>query len=295
VIPVTFEAALGDIVARVEAELERLLTFEQPAPPRLLEAMRYAALNAGKRFRPFLVQTGASLGQADARAVDRVGAAIELIHSYSLVHDDLPAMDDADLRRGKPSVHKAFGEATAVLVGDALNTLAFEVLAREDWPAPAALRLDLVGGLGRAAGLLGMCGGQMLDLQSSEANPDEADLARLHSLKTGALIGFALEAGAKLAGLGAKQQSALSTYATALGLAFQIRDDLLDLEEAGTGKSAGRDAALGRKTFVTFLGVAGARGRLQELKGEGLRAIEAANLETGLLGDLFDFVIDRNS
>lgn len=288
---------LAGVAADIEIELDRLLARDTAAvPPRLLEAMRYACLEAGKRFRPLLVHVGAALGAVDRAAVQRVGAAVELVHCYSLIHDDLPAMDDAELRRGKPSVHRRFDEATAILAGDALNALALEVLAREDWPAPAALRLELVVGLGRAAGAAGMCGGQMLDLESSSERPlSEEDLIRLQRLKTGALIGFALEAGARLAGLDAAARDALGVYADALGLAFQIRDDLLDLEAETTGKTAGRDAALGRKTFVTLLGAPAARARLARLRQQGEDALIRANLETDLLGQLFDFVIDRSS
>ncbi|SNB60812.1 farnesyl diphosphate synthase [Arboricoccus pini] len=287
---------MARVAADIERELDRLLSPTDTVPPRLLEAMRYACLEAGKRFRPILVHAGAALGHVDRASITRVGAAIELVHCYSLVHDDLPAMDDAELRRGKPSVHRQFGEATAILAGDALNALAMEVLARADWPAAAPLRLELVVGLGRAAGAAGMCGGQMLDLESSsERLLSEEELVQLQRLKTGALIGFSLEAGARLAGLDAAALRALTVYADALGLAFQIRDDLLDLEVGETGKMAGRDAALGRKTFVTLLGAPAARARLIELRQQGWSALSRAKLETNLLGQLFDFVIDRSS
>lgn len=293
--PMQLDTLLAEAAEATERELEAIFESEQATPPRLLEAMRYATLRAGKRFRPLLVHVGASLGDAERPAVLRVAAAVELIHCYSLIHDDLPAMDDAVLRRGKPALHRAYDEATAILAGDALNTLALAVLARADWPAGAALRLVLIDGLGRASGARGMCGGQMLDLESSNGGVDEAGLVRLQALKTGALIRFALRAGAVLAGLDEKRLAALDFYGVALGLAFQIRDDLLDVEAGETGKSSGRDAALGRTTFVTLFGVEEARRRLLALRTEALRAAGEAGVETSLLGDLFDFVIDRRS
>jgi farnesyl diphosphate synthase len=248
-------------------------------------------------LRPFLVHAAADLGSADLRACRRVAAAVELVHCYSLVHDDLPAMDDAALRRGKPSCHSACGEAVAILAGDALVALAFEVLAIEDWPAQASLRATLVARLARAAGVVGMCGGQMLDLDSGDRPLGEADLLRLQGLKTGAIIRFSLEAGCLLAGLADTAREAVDAYGEALGIAFQIRDDLLDLHgsAAETGKNAGRDDALGRTTFVTLLGEDGALRRLRLLREEAFGALDRLDGDTTLLRDLFDFVISRRN
>jgi farnesyl diphosphate synthase len=289
------DEAMRAAAAAVEGELERLLDPAQPIPPRLLEPMRYAVLGAGKRLRPFLVAATGAAVEAPAAAIARVGAAIELVHCYSLVHDDLPAMDDAVLRRGRPACHRAFGEARAILAADALIALAFEVLARDDWPAAAATRAALVAGLGRASGALGMCGGQMLDLDATGVTLGEADLVRLQSLKTGALIRFALEAGLALGDAPAPVHAAIRTYAESLGLAFQVKDDLLDAlgDEAQTGKTAGRDAALGRTTFVTLLGVAGAEKCLVRLRAEGSTALDTLAGSGTLLTELFDFVINR--
>jgi farnesyl diphosphate synthase len=259
--------------------------------------MRHACLGGGKRLRPFLaVATGRLLG-ADETATLRAGAAVELIHGYSLVHDDLPAMDDAALRRGRPTVHKAFGEANAILAGDALQALAFEVLARDDWPAAADQRVELVLGLARAAGAAGMCGGQTLDLEAEHQALDEPGIVRLQALKTGALIGFAAEAGCVLGRADPAQRRAVRAYAAALGLAFQIRDDLLDDEgdTAAIGKDAGRDAAAGKATFVSLLGREGAEARLRSLREQALGAIADFESEQNLLRELYDFVATRAS
>ncbi len=288
--------------AAVDAELERLLaaldTPERSAPEqRLLAAMRHAVLGGGKRLRPFLVHAAAALGRAEPEAVLRVGAAIELVHAYSLVHDDLPAMDDSPTRRGRPSCHVAFDEATAILAGDALQALAFEVLARADRPADPALRAELLAGLARAAGAAGMCGGQAIDLATENLVLDEPAIRRLQALKTGALIAFSCEAGARLAGLAGEQVALVAEFGRSLGLAFQITDDLLDAtgSAAELGKPAGADAVRGKATFVRLLGEAGARARLAEVRARASSLLDKLGPEALLLRATLDLVIERRS
>jgi farnesyl diphosphate synthase len=293
-------AAMAGVAAAVEAELDRLLPRPdgKGAPPALALAMRHACLGGGKRLRPFLTVAAGRLLAADEASLLRAGVAVELVHSYSLVHDDLPCMDDAALRRGRPTVHKAHGEANAVLAGDALQALAFEVLARNDWPAPPAERAALVAGLARAAGAAGMCGGQALDLEAERRRDlDEAAVVRLQALKTGALIGFCCEAACVLGGAAPSERRAFQTYAAALGLAFQIRDDLLDAEgdAAALGKDAGRDAAAGKATFVGLLGREGAAARLEGLRAQASAALDNLGRDATLLRDLFDFAINRKA
>lgn len=286
----------------VETELEALLGgLEAPeslaAERRLVAAMRQATLGGGKRLRPFLVRAAAALGPADSAAVLRVGAAIELVHAYSLVHDDLPAMDDSPTRRGRPSCHVAFDEATAILAGDALQALAFEALARPDWPADAALRAELVAGLARAAGARGMCGGQALDLAAEGASLDEAGVDRLQALKTGALLAFACEAGARLAGLAGEALAAVLAFGRGLGLAFQIKDDLLDATGSAAllGKPTGADAARGKATFLRLLGEEGARARLEAVRAEASRVLDKLGPDALLLSATLDLVVERQS
>ena len=290
------KAAMAAVADATERELVALLTLPE-APERLVAAMRHAALDGGKRLRPFLVATTGTLFGADATALRRVGAAVELIHAYSLVHDDLPAMDDADLRRNRPSCHVAFDEATAILAGDALQALAFEVLARRDWPAAPAQRQALIAGLGRSAGVLGMCGGQMLDLQAETRTLELDEIALLQARKTGALIAFAVDAGCILGEAPPPERQALTGFAHDLGLAFQIKDDLLDVDgdAEAIGKTAGSDAARGKATFVSALGVAGARARLDELLREASARLDFLGDRATLLRELFHFVINRKS
>ncbi|MBL4721575.1 MAG: polyprenyl synthetase family protein, partial [Alphaproteobacteria bacterium] len=243
----SFESALKDSALEVEVALERMLTKEDTAEAQLFEAMRYSALGGGKRFRPFLTSQCAGLFGVNPQNAVRAGAAIELIHCYSLVHDDLPAMDDDDLRRGKPTVHKEFDEATAILAGDALLTLAFEVMAHPSTHELASIRTELVIGLAKAAGGHGMVGGQMIDLAAEKVSLNIGGITRLQQLKTGAMIAFSCEAGAILGRASTKCRDALRGYAHDLGLAFQIADDLLDVEGtvAETGKAVGKDEAAG--------------------------------------------------
>ncbi|MBB4016769.1 farnesyl diphosphate synthase [Chelatococcus caeni] len=253
------------------------LAGEIARPPRLLAAMRHAVLDGGKRLRPFLtVETARLFGETGEGAL-RAGAAIELLHCYSLVHDDLPAMDDDDLRRGRPTVHRAFDEATAILAGDALLTLAFDVLADPALTAEAAVRAELVLGLARAAGLGGMVGGQMLDLEAeSRSTPfAEAEVRRLQAMKTGALIAFAVDAGGIVARAGAEERGRLAVYGRALGAAFQIADDILDREAStdALGKRAAKDADRGKATLVDVLGIEAARAERDRLAEEAVAAL----------------------
>ena len=301
-----FRARLAEAAAAVEVELDALLSFEpkpgEPARPRrLLEAMRYSTLGGGKRLRAFLViETARALGRRDAGPV-RAAAAIECLHAYSLIHDDLPAMDDDDLRRGRPTAHRAFDEATAILAGDALQTIAFEILADPGADPSAATRAALCAGLARAAGLAGMVGGQMLDIaaETSTAPHSTAEIARLQAMKTGALIRFSVEAGARLAGASPSTLSSLLDYGAAIGAAFQVADDLLDAEGDTTtlGKRAGKDAEQGKATLVAALGRDGAHRELAALVGRAKAAVDAAKL--GDAGDglraTADFVATRKS
>ncbi len=292
------------------AELERLLATEAEALEQLLAsllpaetgpaaklhaAMRYASLGGGKRLRPFLVGAGARLFDVPPARARRVGAALELIHCYSLVHDDLPAMDDAATRRGRPTCHRQFDEATAILVGDALQSLAFEVLADEATHPDSEVRCRLVEGLAKAAGAAGMCGGQQLDLAAEGASLQLDQIILLQQLKTGALFRFACESGAVLGQADAAERTALRAFADDLGLAFQIKDDLLDVagDPALAGKELGQDQAAGKATLVAALGLDGARQRLAELRQSALVSLERFGPAAGPLRQIFDFVITR--
>ncbi|HMR30431.1 MAG TPA: polyprenyl synthetase family protein [Geminicoccaceae bacterium] len=286
---------MAAVAVATEQELDRLLPVGDGPLGRLGQAMRYATLGGGKRFRPLLVAATADLGRAEPAAVTRIGAAIELVHAYSLIHDDLPAMDDATLRRGKPACHKAFGEAEAILAGDALLTLAFEVLARDDWPAGTAMRCEMALGLARAAGAAGMCGGQLLDLEGEGAEADADRIAFVEGLKTGAIIAFACDAGARLGGLDEAGRKAVAAYAADLGLAYQISDDLLDVEGDAsiTGKDSRLDVAADKATFVRAFGIAGAKRKLAELETHGSAQLDIWGRKSTLLRELFTFVINR--
>jgi farnesyl diphosphate synthase len=288
-----FAARLAESQAAIERELETLLSHEpKPGelarPKRVIEAMRYATLGGGKRLRPFLtVETARALGRTDNGPI-RAGAAIECIHAYSLIHDDLPSMDDDDLRRGRPTTHRAFDEATAILAGDGLQALAFEILADPATDPIADVRVSLCLGLARAAGLAGMVGGQMLDIDAEQATaPLTVDeIRRLQAMKTGALLKFSVEAGAILAGADATARAALETYGRAIGAAFQIADDILDVESdaATLGKRAGKDAERNKATLFGSLGLEGARRELDRLVDESVSAVDAAAV--GAKGDI---------
>ncbi len=277
-------AALADRCETVLARLldDAALPLERARPPRLMAAMRHGTLGGGKRLRPFLtVESAALFGVGEPGAL-LAGSALELVHCYSLIHDDLPAMDNDDLRRGQPTVHRAYDEASAILAGDALLTLAFDVLAREEVSPDAATRLTLVGELARFAGLGGMVGGQMLDL-AAEGRFDgtgphalaESEIRRLQAMKTGALLRFAVRAGAILGKASPEQMQALDLYATHIGLAFQIADDLIDHEgdAAAAGKATGKDAALGKGTLVSLHGADWAKAELARLVAEAEAAL----------------------
>jgi farnesyl diphosphate synthase len=305
--PKDFANRLGAVATDIEALLDRLLGAapgpgEIARPQRLLAAMRHAVLGGGKRLRPFLlVELAILFGAARERAL-LAGAALECLHGYSLVHDDLPAMDDDDLRRGRPTVHKAFDDATAILAGDALLTLAFDVMARSDVHPNANVRIALVAELARAAGIGGMAGGQMLDLSAEGRFGDkrmltEKEITNLQGMKTGALIRFACRAGAILGQADASASEAVDRYGAAIGQAFQIADDLLDLEgDARTiGKAANKDALAGKATLVAALGVSGARTRLAALVAEAEAALAPLAAKADTLRAAARFVAERRT
>jgi farnesyl diphosphate synthase len=280
-----------------DSALDQLLVVPPDLEARVYEAMRYSALAPGKRLRPFLVLAGARLFGIARPCALQVAAAIEMVHAYSLVHDDLPAMDDSDLRRGRPTCHKEFDEATAVLAGDGLLTAAFEVLAHPDTHNDPAVRCELVAALAVAAGAAGMVGGQMIDLIAERQAPDIGAITRLQRMKTGALIAFACEAGAILAKAPAEPRIALRGYAHDLGLAFQIADDLLDVEgsAAETGKPVGADAVAGKATFVSILGVGRARAQAELLIRQAVAHLDLFGGRAELLREAARFVISRRT
>lgn len=293
-----FEATREAVAEAVERDLERVLPAAGPGPEsQLFAAMRYAVLEGGKRLRPFLVCASADIFGVPRERSVRVGTAVELVHCYSLVHDDLPSMDDDRLRRGRPTVHVAFDEATAILAGDALLTLAFEALSREEATPDPMARLELLRGLARAAGPRGMVGGQMIDLWAETRALDEAGIVRLQRMKTGEMIAFAGEAGAILGHGGSEARHALRMYAHDLGLAYQITDDLLDVRgrEADLGKTAGKDAVRGKATFVSLLGERAAADRAAMLARQSVAHLEHFGREADALRGLAEFVISRRS
>ena len=295
---------LAAVAGDVEALLARLLAEAPQAgevarPERLLAAMQHAVLAGGKRLRPFLtVEAARLLGRADGGPL-RAGTAIELLHGYSLVHDDLPSMDDDDLRRGKPTVHKAFDEATAILAGDALQSLAFEVLADPATDGDGGVRAELVLGLARAAGLAGMVGGQMLDLAAEgrygEMVLDAAGVRRLQAMKTGAILAFAVEAGAVLGRADPPTRARLLAFGRALGAAFQVADDILDREASteALGKRAGKDKDKGKGTLVDLLGLETARAESRRLVADALDALSVFGPEADLLREAARFTAER--
>jgi farnesyl diphosphate synthase len=283
-----------------EAMLDRLLTAapvagEAERPERLLAAMRHAVLSGGKRLRPFVLIESASLFGAGGEGVARAAAALECVHCYSLVHDDLPTMDDDDTRRGQPTVHKAFDEATAVLAGDALLTLAFAILADAATDAEAGVRADLVAGLAAAAGIGGMAGGQMLDLAAEGRDRDGEAVRRLQAMKTGALFRYAAEAGAVIGRADAGGRKRLADFGAALGLAFQLADDLIDAtaSAADAGKATGKDAGRGKATLVAIHGVEGARAILGEAVEQAVGLLAPFGERGAVLADAARFVAGR--
>ena len=291
---------LQPLFERISGDIDRLFAtlLAVPADPRarLYEAMRHAAIGGGKRMRPLLVSAACSLFHVDRQRALRVGLAVECIHVYSLIHDDLPSMDDDDLRRGKPTLHKAFDEATAILAGDSLHALAFEVLADDATHEDPFVRAELVAELARASGPSGMAGGQMMDLAAEQLTLDIAAITRLQQLKTGALIGFCLEAGGIMGRLPAEGRRPLRGYARDVGLAFQITDDILDVEgeEAKTGKRVGKDQAAGKETFVSLLGVERARQQAELLVGQAVQHLHGFGAEADLLRAIARFAVERD-
>lgn len=296
-----FHEQMAQSAQRVEQAMEKRLS-DQPAfgeitrPQHLIKAMRHGALNGGKRLRPFLVLQSTHIfgGHQDA-ALD-VAVALECIHCYSLVHDDLPAMDNDDLRRGKPTVHIAFDEATAILAGDGLLTLAFDILSDDKLSLPAAQKLALISALSKAAGVGGMVGGQALDLAAETKTPDEPRIVQLQQMKTGALIRYACEAGAIIGGATEQQKLHMSDFGTLIGQAFQLADDLLDItSDAKTmGKKTGKDADHGKATLVGIHGVDWARRELDRLYAQSVAVLQALEQDTNMLEKIADFVIKRD-
>ena len=294
--------SIGETAREVEGLLAELLDDRPRAneiarPRRLMEAVRHGVLNGGKRLRPFLVVESARLFGADTAAALRVGAALECIHCYSLIHDDLPAMDDDALRRGRPTVHVAFDDATAILAGDALQAMAFEIVASPQTELPAATKATLVCALAAASGVGGMAGGQALDLAAAADRPDERGVALLQSMKTGALLRFACEAGALIAGAPAEDVERLAAFGRTLGLAFQLADDLLDVtaNAAELGKATGKDAVLGKGTLVELKGIDWAKEKLSTLVGEATLRLAPYGNRAIPLAAVARFVAERRN
>jgi farnesyl diphosphate synthase len=304
-----FLARLDAVAAETEALLDRLLAStpvdgETSRPARLMEAMRYSSLGGGKRFRPFLVVESAALFKVPRQHALMAGAALECVHCYSLVHDDLPAMDNDALRRGQPTAHKKFDEATAILAGDGLLTFAFDILSRPQTHSDPGVRVELVTALARAAGLGGMVGGQLLDLAAEgrfagngPQRLGEKEVRTLQAMKTGALLRFACQAGGILAAAPQQQREALERYGSAVGQAFQIADDLLDLEgdPALVGKSTGKDAEAGKATMVSVLGIAQAKARLGDLVAAAEKALAPFGPGAAILIEGARFVAERHA
>jgi farnesyl diphosphate synthase len=299
-----FAKRLDQTADDTEALLAKLLadTVEQDEivrPKRLIEAMRYSSLGGGKRLRPFLVVESAAVFGVPRDAALMAGAALECIHCYSLIHDDLPAMDNSDLRRGRPTLHKAYDDATAILAGDALLTIAFDIITRDEIHRDAGVRLALTRALARASGVGGMAGGQMLDLagEGRFGDREPVDVARLQQMKTGALLRFGCIAGAILGQSSEREYQALDDFGRALGEAFQIADDLLDVEgdAAALGKQTGQDAALGKTTFVTQLGIEGAKQRVRDLLARADAALSLFGTKGDVLRAAARFVAERKN
>ncbi|ABC92755.1 geranyltranstransferase protein [Rhizobium etli CFN 42] len=298
----TFETRLKNNARKIEALLVALLSpnalsDEIARPETLRSAMHYAVLNGGKRLRPFLVAESAALLGGDAQAALRIGAALECVHCYSLVHDDLPAMDDDDMRRGKPTVHVKFDEATAILAGDSLLTYAFDIVAAPETALPDSSKASLVLALARAAGLGGMAGGQALDLAAEKKAPDETGIIRLQAMKTGALIRFACEAGAIIAGSPQDDRQRLRAFGEKIGLAFQLADDILDLtsDAATMGKATGKDAARGKGTLVALHGMEWAETELRRHVRDAEDLLAPYGARASTLIAAAHFIADRKS
>ncbi|MBW8755602.1 MAG: polyprenyl synthetase family protein [Sphingomonadales bacterium] len=287
---------LARIAHDIDSAFDQLLPLPQDPRTRLVEAMRYAAIGGGKRLRPLLLTATAGMYGVDRDAALRAGVAIESIHAYSLIHDDLPCMDDDDLRHGKPTLHRAFDEATAVLAGDALHAFAFEVLADPATSGDPFTRIELVATLGNASGFQGMAGGQMMDMVAEGSSFDLQTITRLQQLKTGALLGASVEMGAILGRVPPEGRSHLRGYARDIGLAFQIVDDLLDHEgdEAAAGKALRKDAGAGKQTFVSLLGPERARSQARMLVDQAVAQLANHGVEADLLRALARYILERD-
>ncbi len=289
--------ALQECVVGVNKTINRLLPNTDLAEARLYEAMRHGVLSGGKRLRPFMVMQSAKLFNCDPARARRVAAAVEFLHCYSLIHDDLPAMDNSDLRRGVPTVHIRYDEATAILAGDALLTMAFEVLADVETHPDPHVRIELVRKLAEAAGAQGMVGGQMLDLIGEEEEFDLGTISRMQRMKTGKLMAFACEAGAILGKADDVHKRALTNYAYDLGLAFQVTDDILDVESSSiaTGKPANQDEKAGKSTFVSTMGKEQAKARAQMLADQAVSHLNVFQGRADMLKELAQYVLQRRS
>jgi len=291
-----FTDALADVVAATETALLKLIPVNEGPESQVFQAMRYSTMAGGKRLRPFLVIASADLFNVSRSSSERVAAAVEMIHTYSLIHDDLPAMDDDNLRRGEPTCHLKFDEATAILAGDALLTLAFEVIAHSDTHDSAKIRADLVLEISHAVGVQGMVGGQMLDLFAETNILGMPEITRLQRMKTGALINCSCQSGAILGKASETQRHLLNAYAYDIGLAFQITDDLLDIDghPKELGKAINKDTKAGKATFVSQLGVERARSQAVILTDQAIKHLDIFGEKAGLLRDLARFVIERD-
>lgn len=289
-------SALGDIARDIDHAFDLLLPVPDDSRKTLYEAMRHAAIGGGKRLRPLLVIAACDLFHVDRQAALRVATAIECIHVYSLIHDDMPCMDDDDMRRGKPTVHKAFDEATAVLAGDSLHALAFEILAEDATHSDPFVRSELILELARASGPAGMAGGQMMDLAAENQKLDLSTITRLQQLKTGALISFCIEAGAIMGRLPHEGRAPLRGYARDIGLAFQIADDILDVEgdEVATGKALQKDATAGKATFLSLLGIDRARAQANMLVEQAVTHLQSYGNEADLLRAIARYTVERD-
>jgi farnesyl diphosphate synthase len=292
----SLQAALSQAGADIDRRLDAFLAIPNDPRVNLYRAMRHAAIGGGKRLRPLLVFATARLFGVDRDCAGRAATAVECIHVYSLIHDDLPAMDNDDLRRGKPTVHKAFDEATAILAGDSLHALAFEILADPATHPDPFVRAELVLELARAAGPSGMAGGQMMDIEAEKTSFDLQTVTRLQALKTGALIACSVESGAILGRLAPEARTPLRGYAHDLGLAFQIADDILDVEgdEATTGKKLRKDGEAGKETFLSLLGLPRAREQARMLVDQAIQHLQSYGPEADLLRDIARFTLERD-
>lgn len=292
----TLQAALGQVSAEIDRQFDHLLAIPDDPRQELYRAMRHAAIGGGKRLRPLLVFATARIFGVDKQCAARVATALESIHVYSLIHDDLPAMDDDDLRRGKPTVHRAFDEATAILAGDSLHALAFEILADEATHPDPFVRAELVANLARAAGPSGMAGGQMMDIEAAKASFDLSTVTRLQAMKTGALIACAVESGAILGRVAPDGRTGLRGYARDMGLAFQIADDILDAEgdEMLAGKKLRKDGEAGKETFLTLLGLERAREQASLLVDQAIEHLKNYGPEADLLRDIARYTLERD-